>query len=322
VSDITVEVFFQAKREEFELELLSSTLDSPASITVSDIHRPGLALSGFTQNFLSERIQILGETEVLYLATLSEATRREALERIFLEPVPCVIITKALPPPEPLLSLARERGIPVLRTPMSTTPFIHQLTAYLDDTFAPRTQVHASLVDVYGVGLLFSGRSGIGKSECALDLVERGHRLVADDRVTIVRKPSGILMGAGNELLTHHMEIRGIGIIDIGSIFGVRAIRMQKRVEVEVRLVDWEPGQSYERLGIDEVTTAILGIKIPLITVGIVPGKNITVIAEVVALNHLLKSYGYSSAAALSQRLSELIERKERIARLVSNDPE
>jgi HPr kinase/phosphorylase len=145
---------------------------------------------------------------------------------------------------------------------------------------------------------------------------------VADDRVSIIRKPTGILVGSGNELLTHHMEIRGIGIIDIGSIFGVRAIRMQKRVEVEVRLVDWEPGQAYERLGIDEVTTTILEVNIPLVTIGIVPGKNITVLAEVVALNHLLKAYGYSSAAALSRRLSELIERKERIARLVSNDPE
>lgn len=319
---LTVEEFYLANREELDLELLSHSLDSRMSITVSDIHRPGLALTGFSQNFLSERIQILGETELLYLSSLAPGERRAALARLFQQDFPCLILSKGLPVPEELLELARTRGIPILRTSMSTTPFIHQLTAFLDDAFAPRTLVHGSLVDVYGIGLLFTGESGIGKSECALDLVERGHRLVADDVVTIVRQPSGILIGKSNDILTHHMEIRGIGIIDIESMFGIRAIRYQKRVEVEVRLENWDPGKVYERLGMDAVGTTILGVKIPQVAIPIVPGKNITVLAEVVAMNHLLKAYGHPPASQFGRRLSELIERKDRIERVVRHDPE
>ena len=319
---LSVEELFQQKREEFELELLTESLRSPLPITVSDIHRPGLALAGFTQNFLSERIQILGETELLFLSTLNPDEAKLAVGRLFLDDLPCLIVAKRLDVPGELLRQARERGIPVLRTPISTTPFIHRLTAYLDDTFAPRTTVHGSLVDVYGVGLLFTGDSGVGKSECALDLVERGHRLVADDVVRIIRKPSGILVGNNIELLTHHMEIRGIGIVDVGSMFGIRAIRFQKRVEVEVRLEHWNSEKTYDRLGIDEQTVSILGVRIPHVTIPIVPGKNITVLAEVVAMNHLLKAYGHSPAVRLNRKISELIERREKIDRVVRDDPE
>jgi len=213
--------------------------------------------------------------------------------------------------------------VPVLRTPQSTTPFIHSLTNYLDFMFAPHTTVHGSLVDVYGCGLLFTGRSGIGKSETALDLVERGHRLVADDVVTITRRHGDILVGSGSQLMRHHMEIRGLGIIDVQSIFGVRSIRLQKRVEVEVVLKEWSADEDYERMGLEDRKTAILGLEIPRVEVPIVPGKNVTVVAEVVALNYLVKVYGgYSPAERLNQHLIELMKRKSAAKAWVREDTE
>jgi HPr kinase/phosphorylase len=213
--------------------------------------------------------------------------------------------------------------VPVLRTPQSTTPFIHSLTSYLDHMFAPSTTVHGSLVDVYGCGLLFTGRSAIGKSETALDLVERGHRLVADDVVTITRRHGDVLIGTGNQLLRHHMEIRGLGIIDVQSIFGVRSIRLQKRVEVEVNLRNWSDDEEYERVGLDEKKTDILGVEVPLVQVPITPGKNITVIAEVIALHYLVKVYGgYSPAEKLNQHMLEVMKRKSAARAWVREDIE
>jgi HPr kinase/phosphorylase len=274
------------------------------------------------QNYLSERIQVLGETEILYLNTRPEDVRREAVARLMSVPVTCVIVTRALDIPKELLQAATQHGVPVLRTSMLTTPFIHELTKYLDDRFAPTTEVHATLVDVYGVGLLFTGRSGIGKSETALDLVERGHRLVADDVVRITRRHGDILIGSCNEVLKHTMEIRGLGIIDVQSIFGIRSIRGQKRVEVEVHLTDWSDARDYERLGMDEQTVRHLEVDIPLVTIPIFPGKNITVIAEVVALNHLVKVYGYHPARALNDRLLESMRMKLLSSPLVRDDTE
>jgi HPr kinase/phosphorylase len=211
----------------------------------------------------------------------------------------------------------------VLRTTQSTTPFIHSLTAYLDYMFAPQSTVHGSLVDVYGCGLLFTGRSAIGKSETALDLVERGHRLVADDVVTITRRHGDVLIGAGNQLLRHHMEIRGLGIIDVQAIFGIRSIRLQKRVEVEVNLREWSASEDYERVGLDDRKTSILGVEIPLVQVPITPGKNITVIAEVIALNYLVKvTGGYSPAERLNQHLIEIMKRKSAARAWVREDTE
>jgi len=317
-----VDQFYEQQREQLSLELLSAGLESRIPITLSDIHRPGMALMGFTENFLADRIQIFGRTEVAYLATLSEADRQAALDRLFRFQVPCIIVAKGLEIPSGFLERANEHTIPVLRTPQDTTPFIHQLTAYLDFVFAPAISVHASLVDVYGVGLLFTGRSGIGKSETALDLVERGHRLVADDVVRITRRHGDMLIGAGNEVLKHTMEIRGLGIIDVQAIFGIRAIRGQKRVEVEVHLTDWSDARDYERVGLDDATVKHLDVEIPLITIPIFPGKNITVIAEVVALNHLVKVYGYHPARALNERLLESMRMKLLASPMVRDDTE
>jgi len=323
VKTLSVARLFEDEREELQLELLTESLASAREITVSDINRPGMALMGFVENFLPERIQILAQTELTYLATLSPDGVREAIDRLFHFTMPVIVICKGLEAPPVLLARAQESGTPVLRTPQSTTPFIHSLTSYLDHMFAPTVSVHGSLVDVYGCGLMFTGRSAIGKSETALDLVERGHRLVADDVVTITRRHGDVLIGTGNQLLRHHMEIRGLGIIDVQSIFGIRSIRLQKRVEVEVNLREWSDDEEYERIGLDERKTEFLGVQIPLVQVPITPGKNITVIAEVIALNYLVKvTGGYSPAEKLNQHLIELMKRKSEARAWVREDTE
>jgi len=322
VRSIGVARLFEDQREELQLELLSESLASRAEITVADVHRPGMALMGFVENFLPERIQILAQTELTYLATLSPREVKEALDRLFQFTMPLIMVCKGLEIPPYLIKRANERHVPVLRTPLSTTPFIHSLTAYLDHVFAPSTTVHGSLVDVYGCGLLFTGKSAIGKSETALDLVERGHRL-ADDVVTITRGHGDVLIGTGNQLLRHHMEIRGLGIIDVQSIFGIRSIRLKKRVEVQVDLRVWSDEDDYERVGLDEKQTEILGVKVPLVEVPITPGKNITVIAEVIALHYLVKAYGgYSPAEKLNQHMLEVMKRKSANRAWVREDTE
>jgi len=323
VKSIGVARLFEDQREELQLELLSESLASRADITVSDVHRPGMALMGFVENFLPERIQILAQTELSYLATLSPKEVKQALDRLFQFTMPLIVVCKGLDIPPYLIQRANERQVPVLRTPLSTTPFIHSLTAYLDHVFSPSTTVHGSLVDVYGCGLLFTGKSAIGKSETALDLVERGHRLVADDVVTITRGHGDVLIGTGNQLLRHHMEIRGLGIIDVQSIFGIRSIRLKKRVEVLVDLRVWSDEDDYERVGLDEKQTELLGVRVPLVQVPITPGKNITVIAEVIALHYLVKAYGgYSPAEKLNQHMLEVMKRKSAARAWVREDTE
>jgi len=323
VHTLSVARLFEDQHQELQLEQLTESLASRREITVSDIHRPGMALMGFVENFLPERIQIVAQTELTYLATLDEPGLCAAIDRLFQFSMPLIIVCKGLDVPAVLLERANQHQVPVLRTPLSTTPFIHSLTLYLDHMFAPQTTVHGSLVDVYGVGLLFTGRSGIGKSECALDLVERGHRLVADDVVTVTRRHGDVLIGTGNQLLRHHMEIRGLGIIDVQAVFGIRAIRLQKRVELLVNLQEWSIEKDYERTGLDEKHYDLLGVQIPMVEVPITPGKNITVIAEVIALNYLLKvTGGYSPAERLNQHLMELMKRKSAARTWVREDTE
>jgi len=319
---LTVAQLYEQQKDSLALELLSESLEGPTPITLSDINRPGMALMGFMENFLAERIQILGRTEIAYFQTLGAKEQKSALDRFFEFEMPCIIVAKGLDLPAGFLKRANLGHIPVLRTPQDTTPFIHQLTAFLDYVFAPSVTTHGSLVDVYGVGLLVTGRSGIGKSETALDLIERGHRLVADDVVRITRRHGDILIGACNEVLKHTMEIRGLGIIDVQAIFGIRSIRGQKRVEVEVHLTEWSQTRDYERVGLDDQTVRHLDVEISLVTIPIFPGKNITVIAEVVALNHLVKVYGYHPARALNDRLMESMRMKLLSSPLVRDDTE
>ena len=319
---ITVRQLLVDTRELLALEQVNGVDEGPLPITVTDIHRPGLALAGFMQNYLNERIQVLGETEVLYLNTRPEDVRREAVDRLFSAPLVCIIVTRSLDIPKELLQTATRHHVPVLRSAMLTTPFIHQLTKYLDDVFADFCEIHGTLVDVYGVGLLFSGRSGIGKSEIALDLIERGHRLVADDTVHVTKIADDVLIGRGNQHLRHFMEIRGIGIINVQDLFGIRSVRVQKRIEVEVLLDDWDPKKDWNRAGLEERATTILGVQLPQVVIPLFPGKNITVISEVIAMNHMLKVYGVNAAEKFNTLLIDIMKSDRQTRQYLRYDTE
>jgi HPr kinase/phosphorylase len=227
------------------------------------------------------------------------------LAGLFQFEIPAVFVTKGQEVPAVFAELADAQGIPVLRSQLSTKEFYRRVKPYLEAVLAPATTLHGSLADVYGVGLLFVGKSGVGKSECVLDLVERGHRLVADDLVLVNRRGNDVLIGKGHPLQRHHMEIRGIGIIDIRAMFGIRAIRQQKRIEVVVQLEHWDEAGEYTRTGLDEDSADILGVEIPRVTVPLNPGKNITVISEVVAMNHLLRYSGVDAAGTFDRHLRD-----------------
>jgi len=307
---ITVNFFYKRAKKIGKLELLSKNPDEERKITDQNLHRPGLALAGFFDLFSYSRIQVFGNTEVKYLKSLSDDKQKKALLSIFKFNVPCIILTNNNKPNPILLKLAKEKRVPVFGTPYSTTKLVYLLSDFLDDQFSERITMHGSFVDIYGVGICFVGKSGVGKSEVALDLVERGHRLVADDVIILTKKGEGILMGSGTEIAKHYMELRGLGIIDIERIFGIRAIRYQKRLEILVELEIWNDKTHYTRTGLEEQTFSISGIEIPYIKLPILPGKNITVISEVIALDYLLKHYGYNAAEIFKNRLSERISDK------------
>lgn len=306
MEQITVAELLEELSRELELTLAGGSAVSPANVVSSDVSRPGLVLAGFHKGFHADRIQVLGEADLAYLESLGREGAVTALERLCAPTVPCVIVTSGQEIPRELAECASAKGIPVLVSALPTETFVRELGARLDELLAPETAVQGTLVDVYGMGLLLTGKSGIGKSECALDLVEQGHRLVADDVISVRRTPQGYLVGSRNDILRHYMEIRGIGIIDVRAMFGVRAIRARKRIEVEVRLTAWSELDDYERLGIDEQRTTILDVEIPMVTLPLVPGKNLTAICKVIALNQLLKLHGEHPAREFDRRIKDL----------------
>ena len=289
---------------------LNSTDSEGRLITESNLHRPGMALAGYLDLFTYQRVQVLGNTECRFLANLDEEKGVEAFNNILKFPLPCIVLTEGNELAARLLELATNAGVPVYVTPTPSTKFMYILRDFLEDQFAPQQSLHGSLVDVYGVGLLIVGPAGIGKSEVSLDLVERGHRLVADDVVMATRKEGQVLMGSGTDLVQHFMEIRGLGLVDVRAMFGIRAIRFQKRIEVVVNLHPWDPDEEYTRLGMVEETYDILGAQLPLVKLPITPGKNVTVLCEVIAMNHLLRHHGYDPAEVFAERLAERIRSK------------
>ncbi|MCB0730621.1 MAG: HPr kinase/phosphorylase [Ignavibacteriae bacterium] len=307
---ITVDFFYQATKERFDIDLINTDVSLDRPIVEQNLHRPGLALAGFVDLFSYKRVQICGNTEVQYLKKLSNEKRKSSVEKLLSFNIPCVIFTNYNKPTDDVLELANKYKIPIFISSLSTTKLSYLVSDFLDDHFAPRLSVHGSFVDVYGIGMLITGKSGIGKSEVALDLVERGHRLVADDVVIFTKKGEGIILGSGTELVKHFMEIRGIGILDVRSMFGIRAIRFQKRLEVVIELEVWNDKIEYTRTGLDTKSASIMDVDIQYVKVPIVPGKNITVICEVIALNYVLKHYGYDAAEVLNQRLNKKLKSK------------
>lgn len=307
---IEVGFFFENCHRLFGLNLIAENDGFSKKIRDYSIHRPGLALAGFLELFSYNRVQIFGNTEIRFLHSLEKEKRLKSLQKFFEYDVPCVVFSNGHIPNDEFLSIAKERKVSVFNSAHPTTKLVYFLSDFLEDQFAPQVTIHGSFVDVYGVGLLFIGKSGIGKSEIALDLVERGHRLVADDFIIATRKGEGILMGSGTKLMKHFMEIRGLGLINVEKIFGIRAIRYQKRIEVLVILEVWDSSKEYTRTGLENLTTNILGIEIPTVILPIFPGKNVTVIAEIIALNYLLKHYGYDAAQDMKNRIRNGIQNK------------
>lgn len=280
-------------------------------IEASDINRPGIQLAGFWDHFADERPQIIGLVETSYLGSLDAATRRERLEKFVSYELPCIIICRGLGGLDDLIELARARKIPVYRTGESTTRLMIDIIYFLNNHLAPRTTMHGVLVEVYGVGVLLTGESGVGKSEAALELVKRGHRLVADDVVDIKRISDKRLIGESPEVVRHFMEIRGIGIIDISAMYGIGSVIHSKSIDMVVNLELWKKDKEYDRLGLTEEFTELLGVKVPLLELPIRPGRNVAIVLEVAARNYRLKQQGYNAARELDNRLMNRLARSE-----------
>jgi HPr kinase/phosphorylase len=315
---ITVGFLYEQTHERFKLKQLNGESGFDNQIKDRNLNRPGLALAGYVELFTYDRVQFMGNTEIRYLNSLRPPQRTASFTSLLEFKIPCIILTNGNVISDELLQAASVKNIPVFGTPFETTKISYFLADFLDDQFSPQIVVHGSLVDVYGAGVLLTGPSGIGKSEIALDLIERGHRLVADDVVMVTRKGEGILMGAGTDLVKHFMEIRGLGLIDVRSMFGIRAIRYQKRIEIVVELEEWKPDQDYTRTGLDEISMTLLDVEIPLVKLPIFPGKNVTVITEVISLNYLLRHYGYDAAKEFSKRLEGVIGQKKKGSRVIN----
>jgi HPr kinase/phosphorylase len=278
------------------------------AITIPEINRPGLELSGFYDNFAYERIQLFGMGETAYLQKLERQGRRDTIQELMRYEVPCCVFTHSLAPTAMFVEEAEAKGCPILTTDLTSGMLTTRIIRVLEDIFAPKKSIHGVLVEVFGIGVLIVGASGVGKSETALALVERGHRLVADDLVEISRVSGNILSGKGSGIVSHHMEIRGLGIINITHLFGVGAIRDRKQIQLVVELEDWDAKKNYDRVGEDEATMAILEVKVPHVTVPVKPGRNISIIIETAAMNERSKKMGYYSARDFNRNVKKWLE--------------
>ena len=293
---------------ELPIELLAGRSGLERVITISQPQKTGLALSGFDAYLHPGRVLVFGESEVRYVESLPPPDRRSALARVLGHDLPCVLITGGFSPAEEIVAAAERASVPLLRTTASTPETMTRLSALLDTYLAARGTVHGVLMDILGLGVLVIGESGIGKSECALDLVVRGHRLVADDAVELRCRAESYVLGYCPELTRHHMEIRGLGLINVQDLFGVASTRTSKRVELVVQLERWEPGREYDRLGIDDEFYVTLGVRIPMVRMPVAPGRNVAILVEVAARNQLLRSRGHHAARRLVERLNQQLE--------------
>jgi HPr kinase/phosphorylase len=307
MNSIRVSQLLEDREYDLRLTLVAGERGLQRRINSSRIQKPGLALTGFTEHLHPHRVQVFGNTEVSYLLTLPLERQREVLDSLFEEELACVVVTKGLEPPPALVEACEKSGLTLMRTPLLSSQFIQQVQAFLEEALTEASSLHGVLMDVFGVGILLLGKSGIGKSEIALDLVMRGHRLVADDIVDVTRRRQGVVYGAGNPVIRHHMEIRGLGIINIKDLFGVASVRERKKIELVIELHEWDPQQEYDRLGVEDRFMDIVGVDIPLSVVPVRPGRNMTTIIEVAARNQLLKQQGHHSAREFAERLNRAI---------------
>lgn len=295
--------------EEFNLKLLNNEEDvAYRTITTSDLSRPGIEMAGFFTYYPAKRIQLLGKTEMTFYEQLDEESKKDRMKRLCTYDTPAIILSRGMEAPKYLIESANEVGVPVLQSDKTTTRLSSMLTNFLESRLAPMTAIHGVLVDIYGVGVLITGASGVGKSETALDLVRRGHRLVADDSVEIREEHDGVLVGNAPELIRHLLEIRGLGIINVMTLFGAGAVRNYKRIGLAVHLELWDENKQYDRLGLEEETMKIFNTELPKITIPVRPGRNLAVIIEVATMNYRLKRMGINAAEQFTEKLANVIE--------------
>ncbi|MFK3935964.1 HPr(Ser) kinase/phosphatase [Alkalihalobacillus sp. NPDC078783] len=298
--------------EKFQFELVAGEEGIYRPITTSDISRPGIEMAGFFTYYPARRLQLIGRTELSFFKQLSDQEKKERMLKLCTYDTPGVILSRGLEAPKELVEAAEEVGVPVLRSTHTTTQLSSRITNFLEGRLAPLTAMHGVLVDIYGIGVLITGSSGVGKSETALDLVRRGHRLVADDSVEIRQQNEDTLIGHPPELIRHLLEIRGLGIINVMTLFGAGAVRPFKRISLCINLENWDQGKAYDRLGLDEEMLKIFDAEIPKLTVPVRPGRNLAVIIEVAAMNFRLKRLGFNAAQEFSERLTEVIQDGDR----------
>jgi len=321
---ITVRGLLDARPEAVGLtiDLLAGARGLERHITSPYIQKTGLALAGFHEYLQAGRILLFGDSEVRFLESLDSATRRRALANSFAAHLPCLLVTGGAELPPEVEIEGELADVPILRTPVPTATAIGKLTAILEDRLAVREVIHGVLLDILGLGVLIVGESGIGKSECALDLVVRGHRLVADDTVEVRRRAESIVIGACPELTRHHMEVRGLGLINLRDLFGVASTRTSKRVELVVQLDRWDPDREYDRLGLDDASYELIGLKVPLLRMPVGPGRNLAILVEVAARNQLLRMRGINAARELVKRLDESLSSTQAPKHLSTQAPE
>lgn len=298
--------------EKFDLDIVSGEEGIYRPITTSDISRPGIEMAGYFTYYPAKRVQLLGKTELTFFEQMSEMDKIDRMNRLCTYDTPAIIISRESEVPQQLIDASNKVGVPVMRSKLTTTRLSSILTNYLESELAPMTAVHGVLIDIYGIGVLITGSSGVGKSETALDLVRRGHRLIADDSVEIRQEHDGMLVGRSPELIRHLLEIRGLGIINVMTLFGAGAVRNFKRIALAIHLELWDQKKSYDRLGLDEETMKIFNTDLPKLTVPVRPGRNLAVIVEVAAMNFRLKRMGINAAQQFSERLTDVIEEGDR----------
>ena len=298
-------------QKEFKLEVLFEP-DNMGEVVVvnNEINRPSLQIAGFFEYYDNTRIQVIGRVEISYLERMTSKARMSSLEALFEKGVPAMVITRDMEPPSEMMELVKKYNVPFMRTHLSTSRFVSALIRYLNVQIAPRITRHGVLVEVYGEGILIMGESGVGKSETAIELVKRGHRLVADDAVEIKRVSDTTLVGAAPSIIRHFVELRVIGIIDVKMIFGMGAIKESEKIDMIINLELWKDKKQYDRLGLNTEYDTILGIEVPALTIPVKPGRNLAVVVEVAAMNHRQKKMGYNAAEALNERLISEMEEK------------